>query len=423
MNRHMAREAPLPVDPALIETVRQSVLAQSGPVTELRVAAAVRDSGRLLGAAGSLAAMDRISAELNGLGPLQNLVRDPDITDIFVNAPGEVWLDRGSGPERANVAFENEASLRALAVRLIASGGRRLDDGSPCVDVKLDAGYRVHAVLPPISATGTLISIRIKRQDAFSLAELQVSGCIPAVMATILAAMVTARLSFLISGATGAGKTTLLSSLLGLCDPAERLVLIEDAAELDPDHPHAVTLEARHANTEGTGGIDLAELVRQALRMNPGRLIVGECRGAEVRELLMALNTGHSGGGGTIHANSAADVPARLAALGALAGLSNHAVALQASSALDAVIHVDRRAGRRFVAQIGLVCADDDGLRVVPAVLVGPPADEKGPLRVGRGPGWEDLAARLGLDASLVPSGAALLPGATSVPGGLAEAA
>ena len=423
MNRHMAREAPLPVDPALIETVRQSVLAQSGPVTELRVAAAVRDSGRLLGAAGSLAAMDRISAELNGLGPLQNLVRDPDITDIFVNAPDEVWLDRGSGPERANVAFENEASLRALAVRLIASGGRRLDDGSPCVDVKLDAGYRVHAVLPPISATGTLISIRIKRQEAFSLAELQESGCIPAVMATILATMVAARLSFLISGATGAGKTTLLSSLLGLCDPAERLVLIEDAAELDPDHPHAVTLEARHANTEGTGGIDLAELVRQALRMNPGRLIVGECRGAEVRELLMALNTGHSGGGGTIHANSAADVPARLAALGALAGLSNHAVALQASSALDAVIHVDRRAGRRFIAQIGLVRADDDGIRVVPAVLVGPPPDEKGPLRVGRGPGWEDLAARLGLDAGLVPSGGAPLRGTTSVPGGPAEAA
>lgn len=404
MSRHAASPGLVPVDPSLLDTVRQSVLAQSGPVTDLRVATAVRDSGRLLGAAGSLAAMDRISAELNGLGPLQNLVRDPQVTDIFVNAPDSVWLDRGAGPERAPVVFESEASLRAMAVRLIASGGRRLDDSSPCVDVKLDAGYRVHAVLPPISATGTLVSIRIKRQDAFSLAELQDRGCLPAVVAKILAAMVETRVSFLISGATGAGKTTLLSGLLGLCDPAERLVLIEDAAELDPDHPHVVTLESRHANTEGTGGIDLAELVRQALRMNPGRLIVGECRGSEVRELLMALNTGHSGGGGTIHANSAADVPARLAALGALAGLSNHAVALQASSALDAVIHVDRSAGRRFVAQIGVVGVDAAGLHVVPAVLVHPPSDASTPLQAVRGPGWAALAGRLGLEPGLVPA-------------------
>ncbi|MGO4383094.1 TadA family conjugal transfer-associated ATPase [Specibacter sp. RAF43] len=390
------------MDPALLETVRQTVLAESGPVTDLRVATALRGSGRLLGAAGSLAAMDRISAELNGLGPLQPLALDPRVTDIFVNAPDSVWLDRGAGPERVRAGFESEAAVRALAVRLIAVGGRRLDDSSPCVDVRIAPGYRVHAVLPPISCTGTLLSIRIRRRTVFTLAEWREAGSVHPDMARVLERIMAARLSFLISGATGAGKTTLLSTLLGLCPASERLVLIEDAAELDPDHPHVLTLEARHANTEGTGVVDLAELVRQALRMTPGRVIVGECRGPEVRELLTALNTGHSGGGGTIHANSARDVPARLAALGALAGLTPQAVALQAASALDVVIHVERSAAGRRVAEIGVVAATAggmpaDGLQVVPAVSAPPPGT--GEPALVRGPGWPTLAARLGIAA------------------------
>ncbi|WP_288024559.1 TadA family conjugal transfer-associated ATPase, partial [Arthrobacter sp.] len=361
---------PAVLDPALLESVRETVLGDSGPVTELRVAAAVRETGRLLGAAGSLMAMDRISAELNGLGPLQPLALDPSVTDIFVNAPDSVWLDRGAGPEPADVAFDDESALRALAIRLIATGGRRLDDSSPCVDVRIAPGYRIHAVLPPVSSSGTLLSIRIGRRRSFTLAELQAAGCVHPVLAAVLRRIIGSRLGFLVSGATGAGKTTLLSTMLGLCLPGERLVLVEDAAELQPDHPHVLTLEARHANAEGAGSIDLQELVRQALRMNPGRLIVGECRGVEVRELLMALNTGHSGGGGTIHANSAADVPARLAGLGVLAGMSTEAVALQASSALDVVVHVDRGANGRFVSQIGVVALRGGRLAVMPALTV-----------------------------------------------------
>ncbi|WP_207345449.1 TadA family conjugal transfer-associated ATPase [Arthrobacter sp. E3] len=395
------------IDLQLLEAVRRNVLAQPGPVTELQVAAAVRESGRLLGAAGSLVAMERIAAELNGLGPLQGLVNDPAVTDIFVNAPDSVWQDRGAGPERVPVGFSNESELRALAVRLVASSGRRLDESSPCVDVRISAGYRVHAVLPPISTAGTLLSIRIKRRTVLTLAQLVEAGSVEPLMGQVMAAIVERRLNFLISGATGAGKTTLLSTLLGLCPAAERLVLIEDAAELEPEHPHVVTLAARHENAEGAGALDLAELVRQALRMNPGRLIVGECRGREVRELLMAMNTGHSGGGGTIHANSAGDVPARLAALGALAGLSPEAVFLQAASALDVVIHLTRTNGGRVVAEIAMVDLRESRMKVVTALSRH--TTPEGATELVQGPAWLALAEKLSLthdDVPLVPDAA-----------------
>lgn len=432
------------VDAQLLATVRRSVLAQAGPVTDLQMASAVRESGRLLGAAGSLVAMERIAAELNGLGPLQGLVKDPAVTDIFVNAPDSVWQDRGAGPERVKVGFSTEGELRALAVRLVASGGRRLDESSPCVDVKIASGYRIHAVLPPISATGTLLSIRIKRRSVLTMEQMVAAGNVEPLLAHVLGAVVKKRLNFLISGATGAGKTTLLSTLLGLCPAKERLVLIEDAAELEPDHQHVVTLEARHKNAEGAGAVDLAELVRQALRMNPGRLVVGECRGSEVRELLMAMNTGHSGGGGTIHANSAHDVPARLAALGALAAMTPEAVFLQGASALDVLIHLERVSGRRIVKEIAVVELCNSKLEVVPALSLvvrqgrpeqsaGEPTRGKTPdeLLTGapqgaqahgfqsasshtscqasagmvpeliQGPGWIPLASRLGLEGLL----------------------
>lgn len=385
--------APDSVDAGLLESVRESVMADEGPVTPSRVAAAVQASGRLLGTAGALAAVETISAELNGLGPLQRLARDPAVTDIFVNGPESVWLDRGHGAERAPVAFSGEPQIRALAVRLVTAGGRRLDDGSPCVDVRLDGGYRVHAVLPPISTAGTLLSIRIRRPSVFSLDELRRAGMFGPLVQAVLEQMVERRLNFLISGATGSGKTTLLSTLLGLCHPGERLVLIEDAAELNPAHPHVVSLESRHGNLEGGGAVDLGELVRQALRMRPDRLLVGECRGAEVRELLSAMNTGHTGGGGTIHANAAAAVPARLTALGALAGMGVDAVRLQAASALDAVVHLARTGHGREVASVGVMEDGDRGLGVTAALSV----VEGG---VGFGPAWPQLAARLGIDPS-----------------------
>ncbi|MFJ6078751.1 TadA family conjugal transfer-associated ATPase [Pseudarthrobacter sp. NPDC092419] len=380
------------MDAGLLESVRESVLADAGQVTPSRVAAAVQATGRLLGTAGSLAAVERISAELNGLGPLQELTKDPAVTDIFVNAPGSVWLDRGRGIEPAPVEFDSEPQLRSLACRLIAAGGRRLDDGSPCVDVRLPGGYRVHAVLPPVSTAGTLLSIRIRREGVFTMSDLEESGMFGPDIRQVLERLMAGRLSFLVSGATGSGKTTLLSTLLGLCAEQERLVLIEDASELNPVHPHIVSLESRHGNLEGGGAVDLGELVRQALRMRPDRLVVGECRGAEVRELLTALNTGHSGGGGTIHANTAAAVPARLAALGALAGMGPEAVRLQAASALDAVVHVERTPLGRRVTCIGVMVDVGHGLAVRPAVESGP----AGVLR--RGPGWAALAGRLGLE-------------------------
>lgn len=388
-NRQQLRSSVARVDVSLLEAVRESVMADAGPVTPSRVAAAVQASGKLLGTAGALAAVDSISAELNGLGPLQPLTRDPLVTDIFVNGPDSVWLDRGRGLERASVTFDGEAQVRALAARLVAAGGRRLDDSSPCVDVRLDGGYRVHAVLPPISTAGTLLSVRIRRGSVFSVAELGHGGMFGPFVQEVLERMVTRRLSFLVSGATGTGKTTLLAALLGLCDPGERLVLIEDASELNPVHPHVVSLESRHSNLEGGGAVDLGELVRQALRMRPDRLVVGECRGAEVRELLTAMNTGHTGAGGTIHANTAAAVPARLTALGALAGMGAEAVRLQAESALDAVIHLERTRSSRRVASVGLVVSDAARLAVRMAVeVVGG--------EVTCGPAWPDLAARLG---------------------------
>ncbi|MFJ6028205.1 TadA family conjugal transfer-associated ATPase [Pseudarthrobacter sp. NPDC092424] len=389
------------VDAGLLESVRESVMAEAGLVTPSRVAAAVQATGKLLGTAGSLAAVERISAELNGLGPLQELTRDPAVTDIFVNAPDSVWLDRGQGIERAAVAFGGEPQLRALACRLIAAGGRRLDDGSPCVDVRLAGGYRVHAVLPPVSTAGTLLSIRIRRERVFTMAELEEGGMFGMEVRHVLERLVQQRLSFLVSGATGSGKTTLLSTLLGLCAGRERLVLIEDASELNPVHPHIVSLESRHGNLEGGGAVDLGELVRQALRMRPDRLVVGECRGAEVRELLTALNTGHSGGGGTIHANTAAAVPARLAALGALAGMNQDGIRLQAASALDAVIHVERTPHGRRVTCIGVMADLGRGLVVRPAIESGP----SGALH--RGPGWAALAGRLGLEG---PDGGLVRP-------------
>ena len=409
--RRRLRQVQRQVDARLLETVRESVMADAGPVTPSRVAAAVQASGRLLGTAGALAAVDSISAELNGLGPLQPLTRDPLVTDIFVNAPDSVWLDRGRGLERVPLAFAGEAEVRALAARLVAAGGRRLDDSSPCVDVRLDGGYRIHAVLPPISTAGTLLSIRIRRRSVFSLAELSRSGMFGPFVRDILERIVARRLSFLVSGATGSGKTTLLATLLGLCEPGERLVLIEDASELNPVHPHVVSLESRHTNIEGGGAVDLGELVRQALRMRPDRLVVGECRGAEVRELLTAMNTGHTGAGGTIHANTAAAVPARLTALGALAGMGPDAVRLQAVSALDVVVHLERFRHGRQVVSIGVVVDDGAGLAVATALQTDGP-------EVLAGPAWPELAGRLHLKPSALPgSDLPFLPGGSAAAG------
>ena len=231
--------------------------------------------------------------------------------------------------------------------------------------MRLGRGIRVHAVLPPVSSAGTLISVRVPRAAGFPLAALARAGMFDDGQESLLREAVAARRNLLVTGAGGAGKTTLLAALLGEASQRERIVLIEDVAELTVAHPHVVSLEARQANLEGAGRVGLDALLREALRMRPDRLVVGECRGAELRELLAALNTGHDGGAGTLHANSLADVPARLEALGATAGLSPEAVARQTVSAFDLVLHLERIDGRRRLAGIGRFELRDDRLTVV----------------------------------------------------------
>ncbi|NQX10911.1 TadA family conjugal transfer-associated ATPase [Microbacteriaceae bacterium VKM Ac-2855] len=287
------------------------------------------------------------------LGELAPYAQDPDVTDLFVNGDRGLWVDRGEGPRRESGWSRREEDVRALAVALIAAGGRHVDEASPCVDVRLRHGIRAHVVLPPVATQGTLISVRVPRPGGWSLDELQAGGVFDDATAVALRRAVDDRRNVLISGAGGTGKTTLLAALLGCAPPDERIVAIEDVAELQPAHPHFVGLETRQANLEGAGAVGLERLLREALRMRPDRLVLGECRGAELRELLSALNTGHDGGAGTVHANSLADVPARLESLGALAGMSAEAVARQAVSAIDLVVHLQRVGGRRRVVAVG----------------------------------------------------------------------
>jgi pilus assembly protein CpaF len=301
-------------------------------------------------------------------GVLARWVRDDAVTDVFVNPDGTVWIDRGAGAERAEGTVIPAAESRDLAARLIAAGDRHVDEATPCTDVRLGDGIRVHAVLPPISPGGSVLSIRLPRARRWSIDELDAGGFFGTVGPDRIRDLVSRRANLLITGAGGSGKTTLLGALLAYAPARERIVVVEDVAELRIAHPQVVALEARQANLDGAGAIGLDRLVREALRMRPDRLVVGECRGAELRELLAALNTGHDGGAGTLHANSLADVPARLEALGALAGMSVEAVARQAVSALDAVLHVERTShGRRLVA-VGRLALDDRGALVVGGV-------------------------------------------------------
>lgn len=354
---------------ALLDRVRARLVEQRVDASPARVAAALRAEGLVLGDEAVLDLVRDLRHRLVGAGPLEPILADSEVTDVLVTGPHDVWVDRGNGLERADVRFVDEADVRRLAQRLASGAGRRLDEAVPYVDARLPDGTRVHAVIPPIAVDGTALSLRVPRRGAFTLAGLVAAGSVDEAGSTWLADLVRARLAVLISGGTGSGKTTILAALLGLVPAHERIVIVEDAVELSPDHPHVVRLQSRLPNIEGAGAVSMRDLVRQSLRMRPDRLVVGEVRGAEVVDLLAALNTGHEGGWATVHANAAADVPARLEALGLLAGIDARALHALATAALDAVVHLARgRDGRRVVASVDVVDRAAGSLRTIPAL-------------------------------------------------------
>lgn len=357
----------------LVERVRSRLVGSGAVLTSAAVAEAVREeAGALVGDTDVLRAMREVQQEFLGAGALEPLLRDPDITDVLVTSPDEVWADRGDGPQRTDIVFRDEDSVRRLAQRLALAAGRRFDDAQPWVDAWLprigsSTAVRLHAILSPVAAGGTCISIRVLRPAVHDLATLCRMGMFDQPIAKVLRSIITTRLAFLIVGGTGAGKTTLLAAMLGAVDARERIVCVEEAGELYPSHPHVVRLVTRPANVEGAGEVRVHDLVRQALRMRPDRLVVGEVRGREVCELLTALNTGHEGGCGTLHANSPAEVPARLEALAALGGLDRPAVHSQLAAAVHVVLHVRRAGPGRRLAGIGVFQRRDGLVETLPA--------------------------------------------------------
>ena len=368
--------------------VDRSIRAGDPPSPELIARMAAAHTGTL-GAEGRDGAVTGLIEQLVGLGPLAVPAADPAVTDLLVNGDGSVWLDRGSGVEVTAVRVPT-SDLRGLAVRLAGVAGRRLDDAQPWVDGVLPGGVRLHAVLPPLAEGGPHLCLRFARHRPSGLGALVSLGALTPPVAAVLRALVRDRVSLVVTGGTGAGKTTVLAALLAECPSHERLVLVEDVRELDPCHAHVVRLQGRSPNVEGRGAVTLVDLVRQALRMRPDRLVVGEVRGAEVRELLAALNTGHEGGMSTLHANGPEELPARVEALGALAGMPRAAVHAQLRQALRVVVHVVRdHAGHRRVESVGVLGPDPDepGLVHVEVAL------RCGGSAVVPGPGWERLRA------------------------------
>lgn len=333
--------------------------------------------------------------EVTGLGPLAALVRDDQVTDVLVNSSGPVWVDRGHGLQQIGCLFASEEEVRALAARLAQMCGRRLDDSQPWVDGLLPNRIRLHAIIPPLATHGTHISLRIQKTARLDLDELQRRGMFPVEVVPILHRLVDLQLSYLVTGGTGTGKTTLLAALLERVPTFERIVIVEDAPELQLPGDHIVNLASRHANPDGHGRVDLGVLVRQALRMRPDRIVLGECRGAEIQDLLTALNTGHRGGCATLHANSVEDTPRRVHALGALAGMSDSAVSRQLAGALQVVLHLERESGERRLAAIGVMESHGEVVQVSTAL-----SWSTAHRSLSRGDGWPHLCRLLNMSSN-----------------------
>jgi len=301
----------------------------------------------------------------HALGPLGDVADDPRVSDVFLTSEGRVFVDTGEGAYPVPGLTIGPDEARELARHLIERGGRHVDEAHPLVDVNLRGGVRVHVVLWPIARAGAEISLRIQRHPKPQLDNLALADSESVIPFMVQA--VRERKTLLVSGATGSGKTTLLGALMAHAKPSERLIVLEDVAELSIDHPHVVTLECRQANLEGVGEITLTRLVKEALRMRPDRLVVGECRGGELADLLRAFHTGHKGGATTLHATSVEEIPLRVDSLASLAGLTSAQVALHTASALDLLIHVQVNSAGVRELSFGRPYVDKKGvLRVLP---------------------------------------------------------
>jgi pilus assembly protein CpaF len=302
---------------------------------------------------------------LVGLGPIETLLREADVSDVFVNTADEIWVERNGSLERSAIRFHDQQAIVAAVERVIAPLGLRLDAASPMVDARLADGSRLHAAIPPVAVDGPVVAIRRFTQAVPDLDHLRAQGAITDGLAAVLAGAVAERKNLIVSGGTGAGKTTMLNILSRLIPPTERVVTVEDAAELNLAG-HVVRLEARPPNAEGAGAISLEVLIRAALRLRPDRIVVGEVRGPEALDMVAAMNTGHDGSMSTVHANNPADALLRLETL-ALAGgrgASELAVRRQLHAAVDLIVHVERRGGHRRVASVAAVTPD--GVEEVP---------------------------------------------------------
>ena len=336
----------------------------AGAGVEARVRELVAAEAPALAEAEREALCRRVLRLAGGLGPLEPLLADPAVDEVMVNGPGRVYVERRGRVEATPARFESEADLLHAIERILAPLGRRVDEASPLCDARLEDGSRVNVVVRPLSLVGPCLTIRRFRRDGFSLRDLVTGGTLPAEAAELLALAVAARASILVSGGTGSGKTTTLNALSGAIPAGQRIVTIEDAAELSLRQEHVVRLEARPPNLEGRGEVTIRMLVVNALRMRPDRIVVGEVRGPEALDLLQALNTGHDGSLSTVHANSPEDALRRLETLALMAGvgLPHQAVRDQVAGALDLVVHQARRPdGSRAVVSIAEVVRGPGG--------------------------------------------------------------
>jgi pilus assembly protein CpaF len=331
---------------SLIEERRALAVAGSRDIPGLpeAIAAIVEEQAALLSASGREAVAERVLRETIGLGPLEELLRDPEVEEVLVNGFEEVWAERRGVLERAAVGFADEEALRDVIERVLGPIGRRVDELSPMADGRLPDGSRVNVVIPPLSVDGPAVSIRRFAGIRPDPEELVARGSFDEELRDLLRAAVRDRRNLIVSGGTGSGKTTVLNALSTFIAPGERVITIEDAAELRLEQPHVVRLESRPAGIEGVGEVTIRDLVRNALRMRPDRIVIGEVRGPEAMDLLVALNTGHRGALSTVHANGPADALRRLETLAMMAGLGvpHEVVAEQLAGAVEIVLHLER---------------------------------------------------------------------------------